>query len=110
MKLLFDENLSPALRGALSDCYGDCLHVRDVGLKASSDAEVWAYAAHNGLVIVTKDADFRQRSFLEGHPPKIIWIGLGNCSTKMVADLLRRRVAEVDEFIADDVKAFLVLS
>ncbi len=28
-----------------------------------------------------KDADFRQRSFLEGHPPKIIRLRLGNCSS-----------------------------
>ena len=110
MKLLFDENLSPVLPAALSDCYGECEHVREVGLKASPDADVWAYAARNELVIVTKDSDFRQRSFLHGHPPKVIWIGLGNCSTKTVEDLLRRRMNEVAEFLADPVKAFLVVS
>ena len=110
MKLLFDENLSPILPAALLDCYGECQHVRDVGLKASPDADVWAYAARNERVIVTKDSDFRQRSFLHGHPPKVIWIGLGNCSTNMVEDLLRRRMNEVAEFLADPVKAFLVLS
>jgi predicted nuclease of predicted toxin-antitoxin system len=110
VKLLFDENLSPVLRVALSDCYGQCQHVRDVGLKASPDADVWEYAARNEFVIVTKDADFRQRSFLHGHPPKVVWIGLGNCSTRMVENLLRRRIPEVTEFIADNVKAFLVLS
>ena len=110
MKLLFDENLSPVLPAALSDCYVECQHVRDIGLKASPDADVWEYAARNELVIVTKDSDFRQRSFLHGHPPKVIWIGLGNCSTRMVEDLLRRRITEVTEFLADRVKAFLVLS
>jgi predicted nuclease of predicted toxin-antitoxin system len=109
LKLLLDENLSPILPAALLDCYGECQHVRDVGLKASSDAEVWEYAASKGLVIVTKDSDFRQRSFLHGHPPKVIWIGLGNCSTKMIEDLLRRWITEVAEFLADGVKAFLVL-
>jgi len=110
VKLLFDENLSPFLPAALSYCYGDCEHVRDIGLKASPDADVWEYAARNGLAIVTKDSDFRQRSFLHGQPPKVIWIGLGNCSTKMVEDLLRRRMNEVAEFLADPVKAFLVLT
>ena len=110
MKLLFDENLSPVLPAALSDCYGECQHVRDIGLKASPDAEVWEYAARNELVIITKDSDFRQRSFLHGHPPKVIWIGLGNCSTRMVEDLMRRRKTEVTEFLADRVKAFLVLT
>ena len=110
MKLLFDENLSPVLPKALADCYGESEHVRNVGLRASPDADVWMYAARHDLVIVTKDSDFRQRSFLHGHPPKVIWIGLGNCSTGMVEDLMRRRIAEVTDFLADKVKAFLVLS
>ena len=96
MKLLFDENLSPVLPAAPADCYGESQHVRDVGLKASPGADVWA--------------DFRQWSFLHGHPPKVIWIGLGNCSTRAVEPLLRRRIAEVTEFFADNLKAFLVLS
>ena len=109
MKLLFDENLSPVLPVALADCYAESLHVRDVGLKASADANVWEYAVRNALVIVTKDSDFRQRSFLHGHPPKVIWIALGNCSTRTIQYLLRRRRAEVAEFLADKVKAFMVL-
>jgi predicted nuclease of predicted toxin-antitoxin system len=110
VKLLFDENLSPVLPAAFADCYGESQHVRDVGLKASLDTEVWAFAARNELVIVTKDSDFRQRSFLHGYPPKVIWIGLGNCSTRAVEALLRRRATEVTDFLADQVKAFLILS
>lgn len=109
MRLLFDENLSPVLPLVLADCYAESQHVRDVGLKASADTDVWEHAARNELVIVTKDSDFRQRSFLHGHPPKVIWIGLGNCSTGMVEDLLRRRITEVTEFLEDRVEAFLVL-
>jgi predicted nuclease of predicted toxin-antitoxin system len=110
VKLLFDENLSPVLPQKLSDCYGECQHVRDVGLKASPDIDVWEYAVRSEFAIVTKDSDFRHRSSLRGYPPKVIWIALGNCSTEMVEDLLRQRVAEVAEFLADEVKAFLVLS
>lgn len=110
MKLLFDENLSPVLPRMLADCYAQCQHVRDIGLRASPDSDVWDYAVHNKLAVVTKDSDFRHRSSLRGHPPKVIWIALGNCSTRMVEDLLRRRVLEVTEFLSDPVKAFLVLS
>jgi predicted nuclease of predicted toxin-antitoxin system len=74
------------------------------------DTDVWEYALRNDLAIVTKDSDFRHRSSLRGYPPKVIWIALGNCSTRTVEDLLRQRVAEVAEFLADEVKAFLVLS
>lgn len=55
MKLLFDENLSPVLPKSLSDCYGECQHVRDVGLKASPDTDVWEYAVRSEFAIVTKD-------------------------------------------------------
>lgn len=89
MKLLFDENLSPVLIRLLSDIYPESAHVRDLNLKSSPDPKVWAYAAEHGYTIVSKDADFRQRSFLYGHPPKVIWIRIGNCSTRCIAALLR---------------------
>ncbi len=41
MKLLFDENLSPKLSNRLSDLFPDSLHVRDVGMKATTDPIVW---------------------------------------------------------------------
>ena len=66
MKLLFDENLSPALVVTLADIFQESVHVREVGLKASADRRVWDYAAGLGYTIVTKDGDFRKRSFLLG--------------------------------------------
>lgn len=68
MKLLLDENLAPSL--ALADIFPESIHVRELGLKSSPDTVVWEYAAKVGYTIVTKDADFRQRSFLFGPPQK----------------------------------------
>jgi len=110
VRLLFDENLSPRLCEALQDLYPDSLHVRHVGLAAASDGEVWAYAFANGFAVVTKDADFRQRSFLFGHPPKVVWLRLGNCSTKAIEAVMRRRFESVTLFLDDEQKAFLALS
>ena len=109
MKLLFDENLSSRLVTKLADIYDDCVHVRDVGLESASDSAVWDFAAREGFTIVTKDADFRQRSFLFGHPPKTIWIRLGNCSTDRIIDLLRRRSEHVSQFISASGQSFLSL-
>jgi predicted nuclease of predicted toxin-antitoxin system len=109
VKLLFDENLSPALLKLLSAAYPESAHVRDAGLKSSPDAEVWDYAADLGYIIVTKDGDFRQRSFLLGPPPKVIWIGLGNCSTNQIAELLRRQTREIEAFGLSMEEAFLAL-
>jgi len=109
LKLLFDQNLSPRLVTRLADLYPGSAHVRDVGLAASDDEPVWRHAAAGGFVIVTKDDDFRQRSFLHGPPPKVVWIRLGNCSTADVEGALRTRSAEVHAFGADPEAALLVL-
>lgn len=84
--------------------------MRDVGLGAADDQVVWSYAAQNGLTIVSKDSDFQQRALLYGHPPKVIWVRLGNCTTTAVAALLRVRQADVLAFEADTTAALLVLS
>ena len=109
MKLLFDHNLSPRLIPTLRHDYPDSRHVREVGLKDASDAAVWQYAAQHGFTIVTKDADFHQRSFLFGHPPKVIWIRAGNCSTDMIEAILHRHRAHLNAFAADPETAFLEL-
>jgi hypothetical protein len=71
VKLLLDQNLSHRLIEALSDLYPGSAHVRDLGLQRADDAAVWQIASTRGLIVVTKDSDFRQRSFLLGAPPKI---------------------------------------
>jgi predicted nuclease of predicted toxin-antitoxin system len=74
MKLLFDENLSYKLARLLADLFPDSIHVRDVGLKAAEDSEIWKYAQDNSFIICSKDSDLHQRSFLLGFPPKVIWV------------------------------------
>jgi predicted nuclease of predicted toxin-antitoxin system len=96
--LLFDQNLSHKLCTALAWVFPGCRHVRDAGLSNADDADVWNYAAANGLTIVSKDQDFRQRALLFGSPPKCIWIRLGNCSTTDIARLLERRATIIKEF------------
>jgi predicted nuclease of predicted toxin-antitoxin system len=110
MKLLFDQNLSHRLVGQLATEFPGSAHVRDVGLAAAPDQDVWSHAATSGFVIVSKDVDFQQRALLYGHPPKVIWVRLGNCSTGAVAALLRWRIADIQAFAADPIASFLVLS
>lgn len=109
MRLLFDQNLSPRLVSAVADLFPESVHVRDIGLQRGVDAEVWAYAAQHGLAIVSKDSDFHQMSFLLGHPPKVIWIRRGNCSTRTIETLLRTFEHEIIAFLDDSEAAFLSL-
>ena len=110
MKLLFDENLSPALVKRLADSFPASLHVRDLGMQGADDVLVWDYAKANDLMIVSKDSDMHQRSLVFGFPPKVIWVRLGNCSTRQVEVLLRSKFISIKVFYEDVFASFLSLS
>lgn len=109
MRFLFDQNLSPQLKDLLGDLYPGAIHVRDVGLQSADDDAVRGYAAQNGFTIVSKDADFRQRSFLFGPSPKVNWIRRGNCSTVEMAAMLRANHNNLFTFAQDREGSFLAL-
>ena len=110
MKLLFDQNLSHHLVGLLTDLYPGSIHVRHVGLERADDRVVWDYAIDHELAIVTKDADLHQMSFLYGHPPKVVWIQRGNCSTSEVEKILRTRYHDLTAFEGDPASSFIALN
>ena len=110
MRLLFNQNPSPSLKETLHDLYPDSLHVRDAGLESADDIAVWAYARDRGFIIISKDADFRQLSFTLGHPPRVIWIRRGNCSTSEIASIIRDRYGDVLAFYREEQGAFLASS
>jgi len=110
VKLLFDQNLSYKLVQRLADLFPGSVHVHEAGLIAVDDSLVWEYARDNDLIIVSKDSDFHQRSFLYGYPPKVVWIGLGNCSTADVERALRRNFDTIKAFREDEHASFLSLS
>ncbi len=109
VSFLFDQNLSPRLVVALTQIFPHSLHVRDLGLASATDDEVWLFAKQNDLTIVSKDSDFHQRSFVFGHPPKVIWIRTGNCSTDDIVGIFHRRHPEIREFLDDQEGSFLAL-
>ncbi|MDX1978194.1 MAG: DUF5615 family PIN-like protein [Pseudanabaenaceae cyanobacterium bins.68] len=63
--------------------------MRDIGMESSKDSMIWEYAKINRLIIVSKDVDTHDLSLIFGNPPKVIWLRLGNCSTKQVEKVLR---------------------
>lgn len=107
--LLLDQNLSPRLVEQLSGLYPGISHVQSVGLDRATDEAVWKHAKQHNCIIVTKDSDFHERSILFGHPPKVIWIRRGNCSTRQIAQILRDHVADVQTLAADNEATFLIL-
>lgn len=110
MKLLFDENLSPKLPQALSAEYPGSEHVRTVGLLGAEDQRIWDYSREHGYTIVSKDTDFRERSFVRGFPPKVIWLDVANSGTSVIIELLQRERNVIEAFENEDASSFLILS
>jgi predicted nuclease of predicted toxin-antitoxin system len=110
LRLLFDQNLAPRLVARLAKLFPESEHVRDAGLAMADDAAVWEYAKAGGFAIVSKDADFRQLSFLYGSPPKVVWLRVGNRSTAEIEAIVRANAGELEAFNADPVASMLVLT
>ena len=89
MKLLLDQNISRKLVKELEDLFPGSNHVYLLGLHKVSDEEIWKYARDNDFAIVTQDSDFHERSLVYGYPPKVIWLRIGNISTKNIKRLLK---------------------
>lgn len=109
MKLLFDQNLSPKLASTLGELYPGSDHVRNLGLASASDFKIWTYAKTNGFVIISKDSDFHQRSFVEGAPPKVVWLRVGNCRTSEIEQVLRDYREAILSFEQDSAASFLIV-
>jgi predicted nuclease of predicted toxin-antitoxin system len=110
VKLLFDQNISPRLVSKLFDLFPGSAHIRDFGLQKADDETVWNLAREQDFIIVSKDSDFRQRSFLYGPPPKVIWVRRGNCSTRDIEAMLRQYYEDIQMFYEDATASFLILS
>jgi len=109
VRLLYDENLSRRLIRLLADLYPNSQHVVAAGLARADDTELWGYAAAHDLVIVSKDWDFLQLSTVRGHPPKVVWLRIGNCSVDAMAEVLRKRHLDLLRFRDDPDAALLVI-
>jgi predicted nuclease of predicted toxin-antitoxin system len=109
VKLLLDENLSDRIISRIGDLFPDSTHIKAVGLKEADDFVVWEWAKKHGFTIVSKDTDFHQRAIVFGHPPKIIWLRVGNCETSLITNLLRSRCHVIRQFIESESESLLVL-
>lgn len=109
MKLLLDQNLSWKLVPQLNAAFPGTVHLRSVLGTDAGDRDIWLYAKDNGFMIVSKDDDFEQRSVLLGHPPKVVWIRLGNCKSEQIAHLLHSSISALYAFDNDEEKSILTL-
>ena len=110
MKLLLDENLSDRIINKIIDLYPDAAHVKTLALINTDDALIWEYAKANSFVIVSKDSDFHQRSLLYGHPPKFIFLRIGNGPTSKIVQILTDNFVTIIQFDSSETESILVLT
>ncbi|MBK9980873.1 MAG: DUF5615 family PIN-like protein [Saprospiraceae bacterium] len=109
MKLLFDQNISFRIINKIIDIFPEAISVRELQKENPHDFEIWKYAKTNEYSIVTFDSDFIDLSNLKGFPPKIIWLRIGNTSTKNIAERLRIEKENIANFIKSE-SAFLEIN
>ena len=85
------------------------MHVSGAGLLGHSDTDLWQHARQHGFMLVSKDNDFRQMSFLHGAPPKVIWLHVGNAPTRDIETLMLARRDRIEAFFNSPESALLVV-
>jgi len=110
MKLLLDENLSDRIIHKICDLYPNSEHVKTLSLTNTDDDLIWKYAQANNFIIVSKDSDFHQRSLLYGHPPKLIYLTIGNSPTSRIVQILTNNFDIITEFGDSEIESILILA
>ncbi len=109
MKLLLDENISSKLVKFLTDDFPESTHIDFLEMRGATDTSIWEYAKTKNYIIVSKDNDFRQRLFLFGSPPKVIWLSIGNGSTKVIKEFFLKNTKRIQVFAKEPTEGLLVL-
>ena len=107
MKLLFDENISFRVVKKLNSLFPESKHISDLHLDRATDRQIWNYAKVENYTIVTFDADYYDLVTLYGHPPKVIWLRIGNTSTLNLVKSIEGNFENIKSFLTDnDVSVF----
>ena len=94
MKFLVDNQLPAALARWLSAKGFEAAHVLDLELNESDDERIWAHAAAQRMVVISKDDDFQNRATHRG-TVQVVWVRLGNCRNQALLDTFERQLPAV---------------
>ncbi|WP_088243241.1 DUF5615 family PIN-like protein [Calothrix rhizosoleniae] len=100
MIIWVDAHLSPAIAVWITNTFGiTAFALRDLGLRDAEDAEIFAAAKAQGVILMTKDSDFVDLVERMGTPPQIIWLTCGNTSNARLQEILSSTLPEALEIL-----------
>lgn len=98
MRFLLDNAISPLMADGLRDAGYDAEHVRDCGLQASDDKDVFARAAEEERILISTDTDFGTLLALwgESKPSVILFRRTDSYKPDYLLDLLLRNLPHLE--------------
>jgi predicted nuclease of predicted toxin-antitoxin system len=97
MKFLCDVHISFKFIKFLNSLGYEATHVNNI-LEGfySTDASIARYADEFGLIVVSKDIDFKNDLFIKGSPKKLIKISLGNIPNQDLQDIFLKEIKQIE--------------
>jgi len=98
--LWIDAQLSPALARWIRDTFQiEAWAVRDLGLRNAKDPVIFNAAREAGVVVMSKDEDFRLLVERLGPPPQVLWVTCGNTSNTRLREILTKSLPSALELL-----------
>ena len=98
MRFLCDVHISIKLVKFLISKNHECIHVNAILDKWFTKDDVLAkYADQNNLILISKDADFRDSHYLKNTPEKLVKINLGNISNSDLILIIERNLDKIEK-------------
>lgn len=98
MKFLYDVHISIKIVKFLNSKHYDCIHVNTILDKwFTKDSDISNYSDQNNLILITKDADFRDSYFLKNKPKKLVKINLGNISNSKLIEIIDANLEKIEK-------------
>jgi predicted nuclease of predicted toxin-antitoxin system len=95
-----DAQLSPALARWIHETFRiEAQAVRDLGLRNTKDPVIFKAAREAGVVVMSKDEDFRLLVERLGPPPQVLWVTCGNTSNARLREILTKSLPPALELL-----------